>query len=449
MSTTSFRGFCRLIASILVCSCGAQAAMAQSYPQQGYSQPGYSQRGYPQQAIPQPSIAALPTMANVPAGQTAMMDINGFDNPVPAFTFSRPTGWRVDEATIAWSEQPCAGLVPMSRLRLSSPDGAVIQAAGEQGWLQGMQQMAYSFQQRGIPIPPAFQNCPDAPATSAGDFLYQALASSRPGMQVVSSRQRNDFVQKMLDEIQRTDPQRLPQNRVGPYNPQIDAAEMVITYDGPDGPMEEVAMTGLVAVNLMPGSPYPAILQVTSGIISMSAPKGKLNRSALDQLWLSLKPLPAYETGSIQKLNTIGQMQAQAMRQWQQQAAARAAAFDRKRRANARLLSKTTSSSGSAAAINSSILDSSHTSFMSRSKASDRGQTGIVDTINETTTVYDPYNGYDVAVQGTGVDIWQTQTGSIFTTDQSIGYDPASEGVTATRLPPVSTGSTDSSWIWQ
>lgn len=422
-------------------TCLLGTAHAQNYPGQGYPPQGYAQ---------QESGPSLPTMDDVPAGQTPMMDINGFASPVPAFVFERPSRWRVDEATVAWSEQPCAGLVPMNRLRLTSPNGAIITAAGERGWLQGIQQMKYSFQQRGTPIPPVFQNCPDAPFTSADNFLRQVLASSRPGMRVLSSRPRPDIVGKVYDDMRRTDPLRAPQNRVGQYNPQVDAAEVVIAYDGPDGPMEEVALTGLVAVSLPTGTPYPAILQVTSGVMSMSAPRGKLDKRVLDRLLLSLKPLPAYETASIYKLNQLGQLQAQAMRQWQQQAVARANAFDRQRRASLRLLKPATASGGtSAAAINSSILDSSHASFMSRTKASDRGQTSLVDTVNETTTVYDPYHGHDVAVQGTGVDIWQTDTGGIFTTDQSVGYDPSSEGVNATRLPPVSTGSSDSSWIWR
>ena len=430
---------------------GTQQDGQHAYPQQpAYPQTQNTQ--YPQaQPVPQPGMGALPTMTDVPQGRTAMMDVNGFGQRVPAYSFVRPDGWRVDEATVSWSSQPCAGMVPMARLRLASPQGALIQSGGERAWVSGIGQMKMTMQQQGVPLPPEMASCPDGQVVNADQFLRQMASASRPGMTVVSARPRPDIVAKAQADIQKADALLPPDLRVAQYGLRFDAAELVIAYDGPTGRTEEVMLTALAQAPV-PDAPFPMTMQVTSGIMSMTAPAGQLDKAALDRVWQTLEPLPAYAQAEAQKTIELSRMQDRQMRQWEQQAQARVRQFQKKRSGGRMMVASPGGMSGmngvSSPGAAASPGNPSMNAFNNRMNAMDRMQTGTIDALTDTTTVYDPYNGYDVAVDGTGVDVWQTETGDIFTTDQNDYFDPVDAGMTGTvtKLDPVSSGGGDDFW---
>ena len=84
--------------------------------------------------------------------------------------------------------------------------------------------------------------------------------------------------------------------------------------------------------------------------------------------------------------------------------------------------------------------------YEARMQAMDRMSIGASDALTDTTTVYDAWNGHDVAVDGSG-DVWQNDdTGEIFTTPPDSYYDPSADGILATQLAPAFEGA-DPNWI--
>jgi hypothetical protein len=398
------------------------------------------------QSWSKPSASGLPSMADVPEGHIAMMDVNGFDKPLPAYSFQRPDGFVVQEATIVWSEQPCTGLVPMRRLFLETPDGRSIRSGGLSGWLNGMDQLRALYAQNGMAPPRQMQSCPDGQIVSAERYLRDVAARSRPGMRVVSARPRPDLIEKARRDWEKEKTFATQRTRDAVDRLQFDAAELVIAYETPNGPVEEYMLTAMGTMRL-PGTPIPLTAQVVDGIMSLVAPKGRLRKEDLDTVWKTSASLEAYLPLDQQKQMEIERMQDRDMERFRRQAEERLAAH-RQKRSGGRLL-RSTGSQAAQSNLLSTASGSSTSAFENRMAAMDKQSADQADAMLDTTTVYDPYHGYDVAVEGTNVDVWQTPTGNIFTTDISAGYDPVSAGVDAVKLESPYGGasaSTDIGW---
>ena len=426
-------------------------------PPQQYGQPGqyppppqYGQPGqYPQQpgGRPAPGTAfarnapltapgPLPTLADVPPGRVAMMDVNGFERPVPAAHFPRLEGWRVDEASIAWSEQPCGGMTPMQRLSLSGPDGRTIRAGGLEGWGEGIEPIRARMRQMGVAPPPILESCPERPVVTAIEHLERSAAAERPGMRVLSRRDRPDLVDHHLREYEEKHARFATANeREAMKTMRFEIAELKVEHDGPSGPVEEVMLLGLGTLAI-PGT--EARMQVSTGLMSHAAPKGELDPDLLERLWKDVEPIPAYLAAESAKATEIERAlearDQEVLRTLQARMAAHA-----KRRSGGRVLAGTGAPPASLPG-GLSAGGGSADAFRGRMEAMDRVSAGTTDALTDTTTVYDPFNGHDVAVEGIGVDVWQTNTGEIFTTDSGDYFDPSSSGIDATRLDPISEG---------
>ncbi|MEE4207992.1 MAG: hypothetical protein V2I43_01840 [Parvularcula sp.] len=393
-----------------------------------------------------PSGSGLPSMADIPSGHIAMMDINGFDEPLPAYSFQRPEGFVVQEATIAWSEQPCTGLVPMKRFLLETQDGRSIRSGGLQGWLNGIDELRALYAQNGAAPPRALQNCPEGQVVSAERYLRDVAGRSRPGMQVISARSRPDLIEKARRDWEKEKQFATQRTQDAVERLQFDAAELVIAYDTPNGPVEEYMLTAMGTLRI-PDSPVPLTAQVIDGIMSLVAPKGQLRKQDLDMVWQTSTSLQAYLRIDQQKQMQIERMQDREMEQFRRQAEQRLAAH-RQKRSGGRVLRSSGSQSAQSSLLRSAA-GSSMAAYENRMAAMDKQSMDQSDAMLDTTTVYDPYHGYDVAVEGTNVDVWQTPTGNIFTTDSSIGYDPVSAGVDAVKLEsPLSSSSSSTGIGW-
>ncbi|MEE4538685.1 MAG: hypothetical protein V2J51_09380 [Erythrobacter sp.] len=431
--------FHRSLATVLATG---SAIFASSLAAQDWSDP-FSGQGAAK-SWSKPSSAGMPSMSDVPQGHIAMMDINGFDDPLPAFSFQRPAGFVVQEATIAWSEQPCTGLVPMKRLFLEAQDGRSIRSGGLQGWVNGIDQLRALYAQNGAAAPRQLQNCPDGQVVSADRYLRDVAARSRPGMRIVSARARPDLIEKARRDWEKEKQFATQQTRDAVNRLQFDAAELVIAYNTPNGPVEEYMLTAIGTMRV-PDSPVPLTVQAMDGIMSLVAPQGKLRKADLDMIWQTSASLEAYLRIDQQKQTEIERMQDREMEQFRQHTEQRLAAH-RQRRSGGRVL-RTSGSQAAQSNLMRSASGSSTSAYEGRMAAMDKQSLAQSDATFGTMTVYDAYHGYDVAVEGTDIDVWQTPTGNIFTTDSSIGYDPDTAGVDAVKLSPSSGSSSASSDI--
>lgn len=421
----------------------ASAALAASpLAAQEWSDP-FSGQGAAQ-SWSKPSASGMPAMSDVPEGHIAMMDINGFDKPLPAFSFQRPDGFVVQEATIAWSEQPCTGMVPMKRLFLEAQDGRSIRSGGLQGWVNGIDQLRALYARNGAAPPPQLQNCPDREIVSADRYLRDIAARSRPGMRIISATPRPDLIENARQNWEQEKQFATQQTRDAVDRLQFDAAELVIAYDTPNGPVEEYMITAIGTMRI-PDSPVPLTLQAMDGIMSLVAPQGSLEKADLDRVWQTSASLEAYLRLDQQKQMEIERMHGREMEQFRRQTEQRLAAH-RQRRSGGRVLRRTGSQAAQSSLLRSAS-GSSTSAYEGRMAAMDKQSFDQSDATFGTITVYDAYHGYDVAVEGTDVDVWQTPTGNIFTTDSSIGYDPDTAGVDAVKLSPSSGSSSASSDI--
>ncbi|MEM8616753.1 MAG: hypothetical protein AAGF20_07440 [Pseudomonadota bacterium] len=388
-----------------------------------------------------PTAQNLPTLGEVPAGHVAIMDVNGFDKPVPAYSFKRPEGWVVQEATIAWSEQPCGGMTAMTRMRLQHQNGGIIRSGGLRGWMQGADQMRQLMMMNGMQPPSILQNCPESRIISADAFLRNAVHNSRRNARIISFRPRPDIVQLELQKFEREKPYYSQDAIKALDSAKIEAAELIIEHDGANGREREVLLTEMATFRV-PDAPIPMTLQVTSGIMSLSAPVASFDQSALETVWKTTVSLDSYLPMQQRKNNELDKAIDRELVAFRQQAEARLQQH-KQRRQGGRVLQQSTNPASMRAMQQAG--GDSWSVFNNKMKAMDTMSTDMSDAMMDTTTVYDPYHGYDVAVQGTGVDVWQTPTGNIFTTDSSLGYDPASEGVDAVQLDPLGTDTSSSS----
>jgi hypothetical protein len=412
-----------------------------AYDQNGSQQPGYpgQQGGFGQQQNPGP----LPTMADVPQGRLAMMDVNGFGQPVPAYHFERPEGFRIDEAVIAWSQQPCTGMMPMERLRLSGPNGQLIRSGGLEGWVNGVDRLRSMFMQQGMPMPAQMQNCPDRPLMNAAQYLQQVAQRTRPGARITSQRARPDIVRHAYQELERDRAYMTQQAQQAISQARIEAAELVLTYDGPNGPVEEVMLTALGTVGI-PQTPFPVTAQFVSGVMSVSAPKGQLDKEVLDRVWRSAQPIPAYQRHQLQKDLQLERAQANEMAQFRRQAEARYAANKRQRQSG-RFYNVQAGAAGGTS-VGNAVRANSWDAFNNRMNAQDRISADTTDTMMGTTTVYNPFAGHDIAVEGTDMDVWQTPGGDLISRPQDQYYNPADDGIDATKLESVASGGGGDFW---
>lgn len=387
-----------------------------------------------QTGFPGVSTSASPAeaQAELPDGYVAVMDVNGFDKPIPAYAFARPKGFIIEAATIEWSELPCLGMGAKSRLLLRSPDGQAIHSGGERAWINGLEQARGMMAQQGGTLPPMFNTCTEGPKADVETFLRQLIASERPGAEIVSIKRRPDLSKKAVAEARARDAFMPQGQKMTQMQFDFHTAEATIRYREGGKEMEEVLVTNLIS---FPLAGTPMTLFGTSGLTHLTGPAGSLDRKGFDTLLTSLRPLDAYVQREAKKSVELSALRDSQQADWKRQADARAA---RARQARATAGSSGSASGSSYLATSRAVLGNSMDSYNRRQAAQDKVSAGFSDAITGTTTVYDPYKGQDISVQGTGVDVWQDRTGNITTTDQSSGFDPSSTGADLTKLDPIS-----------
>ncbi len=162
-----------------------------------------------------PAPAPAPTAVSTSGSQrVAIVDAQGFGQPINAVTLDIPAGWQA-EGGVSWQRaDPCVS----NQLRIAwvarSPDGS--QA------FEVMHPYSWQLQGRSVQMNP----CPVLPFASAGDFLQAVAQRRRAGARVLDYRD--------LPELRAQTEAQLPPMPAG-MRRQVDAGELLVAYPAPNG----------------------------------------------------------------------------------------------------------------------------------------------------------------------------------------------------------------------
>ncbi|MFT3817134.1 MAG: hypothetical protein QM750_05820 [Rubrivivax sp.] len=174
-------------------------------------------------AAPEPAPAPAAT-ATARTQQAAIVDAQGFGQPMNAATLEIPAGWQA-EGGVSWQRgNPCVS----NQLRIAwvarSPDG--------QQAFEVMHSFSWQLQGRSVPMNP----CPVLPFASTRDFLQAVVQQRRQGAQILGYRERPDL--RAQAESQAAAPAPGVQRR-------IDAGELLIAYPFNGGQVHERLLTSV------------------------------------------------------------------------------------------------------------------------------------------------------------------------------------------------------------
>lgn len=200
--------------------------------------------------------------------QTAIVDAQGFGQPIEAATLELPAGW-TSEGGVGWQRDvACAG----NQMRLNwvarSPDG--------QQALELMHPFTWQLQGRSVPLNP----CPVLPIASAREFLLAVVQQRRPGAQVV-------------DYLDRPDLREQAQSQAAPGAPgarrHFDAGELRIVYPFNGGQVHE-RLTTSVSFSELQGT-----VQASAGIVHAQRRMDREPDPAVaEAIVASMKPNPQW-----------------------------------------------------------------------------------------------------------------------------------------------------------
>ena len=251
------------------------------------------------------SARALPASA-VRVQRTAIMDNNGFDQPMPASFGLVPIGWRV-QGGVQWDRQFACTNGYNFNWSAASPDGA-----------QGIALLPMAkWETNNYGAAPTTIGCPAASITSVQQFLDASIRQLPLGARPLDFRPRLDLVQGFA-HFKRQTPTPMGETRTW-----VESGEMLFAYQDRGRDMRGV-MTATVAFSMMrtndptlgrsldilTGASFPAFVA--------TAPNGQLDLAMTEAIRQSFIPNPGW-TARITKHNTaIAQSAArEAMRQGQ------------------------------------------------------------------------------------------------------------------------------------
>jgi hypothetical protein len=175
------------------------------------------------------ATAAAPALTPVSAGgsqRVAIVDAQGFGQPINAATLEIPAGWQA-EGGVSWQRaDPCVS----NQLRIAwvarAPDGS--QA------FEVMHPYSWQLQGRSVQMNP----CPVLPYASARDFLQAVAQQRRPGARMLDYRELPEL--RAQAEAQAPPP-------VPGMRRQIDAGELLVAYSAPNagGEVQERFITSV------------------------------------------------------------------------------------------------------------------------------------------------------------------------------------------------------------
>ncbi|HNT40268.1 MAG TPA: hypothetical protein PKO45_14220 [Rubrivivax sp.] len=171
---------------------------------------------------PQPSARGLAATLRAAMGggtqQVAIVDAQGFGQPMDAATLEIPAGWQV-QGGVSWQRgDPCVGNHLRIAWTAAAPDGSEA--------FEVMHPFTWQVQGRSVQMNP----CPVLPFASNRDFLMAVVQQRRTGARVLDYRDRADLAAQAEAQA--------PPLAQGMQR-KIDAGELLVAYAAPGGEVQE------------------------------------------------------------------------------------------------------------------------------------------------------------------------------------------------------------------
>jgi hypothetical protein len=211
------------------------------------------------------------------------MDMNGFEQPLPAVFAFVPMGWRA-QGGVQWGQQfMCTNGYNFSWYA-QSPDGLqTVAILPQQKWETNNYGAGASN-----------PGCPSVPITSMPQYLQQLVASLKPGARVVNMRPRPDLAAKFSHMNMRTP------SAMGEMRTWVESGEAQFSYNERGREMSGVvSATAVFSLSRMSGLSPGQTMDAVTGFVfpgfAATAPKGQLNLQFTEAIRQSFVPNPAWQ----------------------------------------------------------------------------------------------------------------------------------------------------------
>lgn len=331
-----------------------------------------------------------------------IIDRNGFEKPLVAYTLLAPAGWRA-EGQIEWTPLDPCGSGHRIVWKATAPDGvAAVQVLPAEKWSASN-------------LPPQQQDaCLHASVSAARPYLEWWVQRNRPGAKVLDFRPRPDLIApyKSLN-------QSWPESGMRSW---VDGGELLIAYQQGGRPVRE-AISSVIAfthtrfpsldpnqtIELLQGQSFPGF--------AMRVPEGTLNFKTVEALRQSIRPGAEWNARMLRASNERHRIAMESGRQMAE--TNRRAAAER-----SEIIART----------GREVNDIQMGTWQSKNESMDRTQRESIEAIRGVETYNDPRYGGTVQLSSQYQHAWQLNDGSYVLTDD-VNFDPSRAfGVAGQRL---------------
>lgn len=329
-----------------------------------------------------------------------IMDRNGFERPMVAYTMFVPSGWKTEGGIEYAQATNRCGLPSRINWKATAPDNSgAIQIIPEEKWTSA-----------NFPVPE--DGCTRAQVSAARPYLEWWVQRNRPGAKLLDYRERLDLAAPFKSIIQSGQGMRS----------WADAGEILIAYQQNGRPVREAISTAgffiLTEFPSLTGGQSQQMLQgMTAPGFAMRMPEGALSFKMIEALRQSIHSAPEWKSRMNQAANQRNRIAAESNRQM---------AETNRREAAKR--------SEIIAQTGREIADIQMGTWQSRNEGMDRQQRETIEGIRGVETYNDPHYGGTVQLSNQYQHAWQLRDGSYVLTDD-VNFEPGRDlGVTGQKL---------------
>ncbi|MBA2411777.1 MAG: hypothetical protein H0V63_02995 [Burkholderiaceae bacterium] len=357
-----------------------------------------------------PATAAEPLPSGALRVQLAeIVDRQGFEKPMVAFTMMVPAGWRY-EGAVDWKVGVQCASAYQPRLRAQAPDGsAAIELLPGESWA------ANNFG-------PQSDGCPHGTSRNAQEYLNAWVQRHRPGARWIDYRPRPERSHAGVQQSMAGG---------GFFKSWSETGQALIGYTQNGREMRESLAVSIMFSHSQFAAGGGRMMQSVSGksygVLAWRAPEGQLDFRHFDAVWQTLRRGEAWNARITAAENQMAQDNAQTQARVSQIQA----------QTSRDTLAEIAKRGQIRAQTRAEISEMQNRGYAARAASSDRMHRDNIKTIREVETYREPRSGGVVELPNHYRHAWQLKDGTYVLTD-SQAFEPGRDlGVAGERLQVV------------